>query len=109
MIACRHGYIATVSLLLEEGALPELQNAKGENALHIVVAACHYSIAQKLIQHVLKMNDKEACERLVNQINNVSCFPESGVLTAFERACVSFFLFHLLFRWAKAASTMRLG
>lgn len=72
MIACRHGYIATVSLLLEEGALPELQNAKGENALHITVAACHYSIAQKLIQHVLNMNDKEACERLVNQINNVS-------------------------------------
>lgn len=72
MIACRHGYIATVTLLLEEGALPELQNAKGENALHITVAACHYSIAQKLIQHVLKVNDKDACERLVNQINNVS-------------------------------------
>lgn len=69
MIAGRYGYLETVSLLLADGADHKILNKDGENVLHIVTKACHYAIAQILLQYTTTRLSKEAAAKMINQRN----------------------------------------
>lgn len=70
-ISARHGFNETVKLLLNDGADYNLVNKNGENVLHIITKACHYGIAETVLQHVINTASNEAVTRLINQKNKV--------------------------------------
>lgn len=70
-VAGRAGFLDIFKLLIETGADPSLQNAKGENCLHTAVGKGHFPIVQYLIKFIIKKKSKEFAEKLINQRNKV--------------------------------------
>lgn len=67
----REGLVESVNLLLEDRANPGMQNANGENALHVAVKESHFPIAKRIIEYMTEHYDKKKSSELVNQRNKV--------------------------------------
>lgn len=68
-VAARHGNMHTAIMLLMEGAEFTHVNKNGENVMHIITKECHFSLAQRVLQHVTQAHSKESATKLVNQRN----------------------------------------